>query len=66
MSEKKRNYNCSSGYAWRFFLAFVLSWAVNHSFWWGILHGFLGGIYLIYWVVKHSNIIEWIQRVLIN
>ena len=29
-------------------IAVVLSWQLNHSVWWMILHGFLGWLYIIY------------------
>lgn len=36
-------------------IAFILSWITNHSFWWALLHGFLGMFYVIYWVVFYSG-----------
>jgi len=29
-------------------LAITISWSVNHSIWWAVLHGILGWIYVIY------------------
>jgi len=37
-------------------IAFLLSWIVNHSFWWGVLHLIFGQYYIIYWLIKYSNI----------
>ena len=30
-------------------LAVTISWSINQSFWWGLLHGFFGWFYLIYY-----------------
>lgn len=35
-------------------IAIILSWTVNHSILWCILHGILGWIYVIYWVFKYG------------
>ena len=32
-------------------IAVALSWSVNHSILWAILHGFLSWIYVIYYVL---------------
>ena len=32
-------------------LAMIISWSINHSILWAILHGFLGWIYVIYYVL---------------
>lgn len=36
-------------------VAAVLSAALNHSFWWGLLHFFLGGIYVLYALLCRSK-----------
>jgi cell division septal protein FtsQ len=34
--------------------ALVISWAKWHSFWWALLHGVLGWVYVFYYfVIKH-------------
>jgi hypothetical protein len=35
-------------------LAVVMSSALNHSFWWGLLHFCLGWIYVIWALLVHS------------
>jgi hypothetical protein len=30
-------------------IAVAISWSINHSIWWAILHGFLGWLYVIYY-----------------
>jgi len=45
-------------------LAFILSWTVNHSFGWGILHYFFGWWYAIYWMICNSPIEEWVNTYL--
>jgi hypothetical protein len=34
-------------------LAVTISWSVNHSILWMILHGILSWFYVIYYAVKH-------------
>lgn len=34
-------------------LAIVISWSHNHSIIWGIVHGLLSWIYIIYYVFKY-------------
>lgn len=36
-------------------LAIVLSAALNHSFWWGLLHFFLGWFYVLYVLLVRSR-----------
>lgn len=31
--------------------ASVISWGLNHSFWWMLLHALLGWIYIAYWAI---------------
>lgn len=45
----------------RCMMAAVLSSAVNHSFWWGLLHFFMGWWYMVYWMIVHSNALEVIK-----
>lgn len=40
--------------------AVILSWSVNQSVWWAILHGFLSMFYVVYWVIKYSAVTHWI------
>ncbi len=42
-------------------VALVLSFVVNKSIWWGLLHMLLGWIYVIYWVIKYSKVEELIK-----
>ena len=38
-------------------LAVFLSAAVNHSFWWGVLHFFLGWFYVIYFLIFRTGLL---------
>lgn len=38
------------------FLAAFLSYMVNHSVWWAILHFLVAPIYLPYWLCFHSTL----------
>ncbi len=46
-------------------IALIISVALNHSFWWAILHLFLGWFYVIYAViVRGSEIIPAVRALL--
>lgn len=34
-------------------IACIVSWSMWHSFWWMLLHGILGWIYIIYWAIVY-------------
>lgn len=34
-------------------IAVILSWTVNHSFLWAIVHAMCGWLYVIYWLFAH-------------
>ena len=36
-------------------IAVLLSWTVNHSILWAILHFFFSWLYVIYWVIKYHK-----------
>ncbi len=38
--------------------AAICSAAVNHSFWWGVLHFFFSWLYVIYWALKYTNALD--------
>ena len=39
----------SNGIGFGAAFALILSWEANHSFWWAILHGLLGWLYVAYY-----------------
>ena len=41
----------SSGISFGAALAIAISWSVNHSILWAILHGFFGWLYVIYYAI---------------
>lgn len=43
-------------------VAVVLSWIVNKSIIWAILHFFAGWIYVIYWALTKTEIYSWLQN----
>jgi len=49
-----------------FVIAIILSWTVNHSVFWAILHLFCGWFYIAYWVCKYSTIIQYIEQTLLK
>jgi hypothetical protein len=34
-------------------LAMVISWSINKSILWAIIHGILGWLYVIYYIIKY-------------
>lgn len=42
-------------------LAVVLSWIVNKSILWAILHFFCSWIYVIYWAIVKTQFYSWLQ-----
>lgn len=46
-------------------LGAILSWVVNHSVWWAILHFIIAPLYIPYWIAVHSSLCdffsEWIK-----
>ncbi len=41
-------------------LAIVLSWIVNHSVGWAILHFFCSWIYVIHWLLAKTRFNDWL------
>jgi len=41
-------------------LAVVMSWMVNHSILWCIIHFFCGWLYVIYWILAKTAIYDWL------
>ena len=46
--------------------AIILSWSVNHSIFWCIVHAICGWFYVLYWIFKYSNIIQYIEQTLLK
>jgi len=44
-------------------LAAVLSWVVNQSGWWFVLHALLNWLYVFYWVLAKTQVYAWLQSV---
>jgi hypothetical protein len=42
-------------------VAVVLSYAINHSILWCILHYFMGWLYVVYWLFAYTDIVEYIN-----
>jgi hypothetical protein len=36
-------------------LALVMSWSANHAIGWALIHGLLGWIYVIYYLIVHKD-----------
>jgi hypothetical protein len=45
-------------------LAIILSWTVNKSILWCILHFFCSWIYVLYWVFAYSKLIRYLETLL--
>ena len=44
-------------------LAAVMSWIVNHSILWCILHFFCSWIYVVYWIFAKSSFYSWLVSI---
>lgn len=44
-----RTQTVSNGLGFGAVFAMILSWTTWHSFWWTLLHGFFGWLYVIYY-----------------
>jgi uncharacterized membrane protein YjjB (DUF3815 family) len=44
------------------FVAFMMSYAVNKSILWAIVHSFCSGWYVAYWLFSYTEISEWINQ----
>lgn len=51
MSRRRSNSYISSGISFGSALAIVISWSINKSIAWAILHGLLSWIYVFYYAV---------------
>jgi hypothetical protein len=55
MSEKRyKKEVVSKGVSFGACLAMVISWSLNHSVLWAIIHGIFGWLYVIYYLVKFA------------
>ena len=53
MSKERSVKVTSSGIGFGVVLAIVISWSVNKSILWAILHGLFGWFYVIYYAIKY-------------
>jgi hypothetical protein len=47
-------------------MAVIMSYSVNSSILWGLLHFSLGWIYVVYWMLSYTNLINWIKEFVIK
>jgi hypothetical protein len=45
----------SAGIGFGCALAIAISWSVNHSIWWAILHGLLSWAYVLYYALGYGR-----------
>jgi hypothetical protein len=43
-------------------MAIVLSWAINKSLCWALLHAVFGGFYVVYWLIVHAGFSNYIAE----
>ena len=59
MSDNKRNTEVKVGagatIGFGTVLAVTLSWAANHAIGWALIHGLLGWLYVIYYLLSHEG-----------
>lgn len=46
-------------------IAFALSYATHESIFWGIINGFFGALYIVYWLFSYTNFNEWMQQFIV-
>jgi hypothetical protein len=57
MAQSNNTACCGCGGGGTFLVAAVMSYLVNHSILWAIIHGFCNIVYIIYWlIVKLPNL----------
>ena len=49
--QRKTVIKIGSGFQFGAALAMIISWSVNHSILWAILHGICSWFYVIYWYI---------------
>ena len=57
MAGKKVKVSAQSGAAIGFgsVMAIAISWTANHAIGWAILHGLLGWLYVIYYLIRYDG-----------
>ena len=38
----------------------LMSWIVNGSFWWALFHAIVWPVYIPYWMIKYTSLMDWI------
>jgi len=51
---KKKYYTIQPGFLFGSTLAIVISWSINHSILWAVLHGIFGWFYVIYYILTRG------------
>ena len=57
--QRRRQASMQLDFSW--IIAMILSYSVNESIWWCILHTFIHPIYVVYWFIVYSPMIEWVN-----
>ena len=47
-------------------IAVLLSYSVNSSILWAIFHFFLGWIYVVYWAIEYTDLLNWIRGLIVK
>ena len=50
---KKEIIDCDTGIGIGTVIAILLSWSVNHSIVWAVIHGICSWFYVLYWVLTY-------------
>tara|TARA_R110001606_G_scaffold76846_1_gene177705 strand:+ start:1079 stop:1276 length:198 start_codon:yes stop_codon:yes gene_type:complete len=61
MGDENENGGCGTFACLGAILAVVLSWIVNKSILWAILHFIFGWLYCIYWALTKTGVYEWLS-----
>jgi hypothetical protein len=47
-------------------LSAAMSWSVNHSICWAVFHWIVSVIYIPYWILRYSGLIDWIGSLVVR
>ena len=43
----------------------LMSWIVNGSFWWALFHAIVWPVYIPYWMIQYTSLMDWISELVV-
>lgn len=65
-NDMSRESSCTCSCSVGALVAVVMSYAINQSFWWALLHAFCGWMYVLYWLLTYTKVLEWINQFVVR